>query len=48
MREFFDGFGEWVKRPYSPDMTVLDWLLFVGLLVTAIFVWTQLIRKVVD
>ena len=48
MQEFFKSFGEWVKRPYSENMTVLDWFLFLGLLIVAVFVWTKLIRKVVE
>ena len=48
MTEFFSRFNEWLKRPYSSEMTVLDWFLFVGLLAVTIFIWTKLIRKVVD
>lgn len=48
MADFINKFGEWLKRPYSENMTVLDWFLFLGMVLVAVFVWTRLIRKVID
>lgn len=48
MQKFWQSFVEWTKQPYSPDMTVFDWFLFIGLIIVLFWIWGTLIRKVVD
>lgn len=48
MNGLLKNFTDWIKEPYSDDMTVLDWFLFVGLLLLIIWVWSRILRKVID
>lgn len=41
-------FMAWIREPYSDDMTVLDWFLFIGLILLIIWVWARILRKVID
>lgn len=39
-------FGEWLKKPYSDDMSVGGWFAFLGLLLVLSFLWTRVLRMV--
>lgn len=32
-------FKDWIREPYKGDMTALEWVLFIGLLIIAIIGW---------
>lgn len=44
----FQDFRDWLARPYGPDMTVMDWFLFIGLVLVAILAWSTIVNKVID
>lgn len=46
--DFFNRFVAWVKQPYNSDMDVLDWFLFLGLVIVAVFAWRSILNKVLD
>jgi len=48
VNDFFNGFVGFVKRPYSEEMSALDWFLFLGLVVVIIFAWKSILNKVLD
>lgn len=39
-------FGEWLKKPYSDDMSVSGWFAFLGLLILLSFLWTRVLRMI--
>jgi len=46
--DFFNRFVTWVKKPYSSEMSALDWFLFLGLVIVIIFAWRSILNKVLD
>lgn len=38
----------WLKKPYSDDMDVIHWVLFIGLFVIVGAAWAHLIRLIGD
>lgn len=39
----------WLAHPFTSDsMTAFDWLLFVGLVIIAVFFWTRVLRLMVE
>jgi hypothetical protein len=43
--ESFDG---WLSKPFSSDMSVGKWALFVGLILLAALAWSRIIRLILD
>jgi len=41
-------FQEWLKRPYSEEMSVTGWFLFAGLLIVIGWLWSTIVRKIAD
>jgi hypothetical protein len=39
-------FGEWIKHPYSDNMSVAGWFGFLGLLIVLSFLWSRVLRMV--
>ena len=42
------NFAEWLKQPFSPDMSVVEWFAWVGLLLAALAVWGLIIHRLGD
>ncbi len=36
----------WLMHPFKSDMSVMDWVLFLGLIVIAVFLWTRVMSHV--
>lgn len=41
---FSDAFREWWKRPFDPQGSVINWALFVLLILVLIGVWQSVLR----
>lgn len=37
---------EWLARPFKADGTVLDWFLFLGVVMIAAFLWSRIIGEI--
>jgi hypothetical protein len=38
----------WLKKPYSDDMDVIHWVLFIGLITIIGMAWASMIRLIGD
>jgi hypothetical protein len=43
-----ESFDNWLTSPFSSDMSVLKWALFVGLILVACLGWSRIIRLILD
>ena len=47
-----DGFVSrvkgWIAHPFTSDMSILNWALFVGLVLIAAFFWTRVMSHIVE
>lgn len=41
-----EKFTEWLKRPYSDEMSVVGWFMFFGLVMVITFLWSTILRKI--
>lgn len=39
-------FREWLKRPYSDEMSAFGWFAFAGLLIIIGWLWSTILRKI--
>lgn len=46
MFDVVSSFTNWVKRPYSDEMDVIGWVLFIGLLILILAGWRLVINKI--
>ncbi len=37
---------KWVKTPFSPNMDLWEWGLFTAVILTAVFLWATVIKKI--
>lgn len=44
----FASFQSWFQKPFSSDMSAVDWFLFVGLLVVITGLWAMIFRHIKD
>lgn len=47
MNDFIVRFGEWLRRPFSPDMSAAGWFMFFGLLVIISIAWAVIMNRLV-
>ncbi len=40
--------GAWSMQPFSSNMDLVNWVLFVGLLMVAAWFWSQLVNKITE
>ena len=45
---FVSGILGWAQHPFSASGSALNWVLFVGLLVIAAFLWNLVLMQVTD
>ena len=38
----------WIKQPFSASGSALNWILFVGLLVIAAWMWNHVLMSITD
>lgn len=48
MSDVVSKFYEWLKRPYSEEMSAIGWFMFMGLLLVIGFMWSTIVRKLAD
>lgn len=41
-----DRVKQWVKKPYSDEMSVTGWFMFLGLLAVLTYLWTRILRAI--
>ena len=46
MNGVLSSFVDWAKQPYSENMDVLGWFLFIGLLLLIMVAWRAVINKI--
>lgn len=46
MSDLINRFADWLKRPYSAEMSAFGWFAFFGLLIIIIGLWATIIRKI--
>ena len=37
---------DWLKQPFSPDMSATRWFLFIGLLIALLYAWHMVFRDI--
>lgn len=43
----FHEMHDWTKKPFSSDMSLVNWILFIGLLIVAVIFWQQIINFII-
>jgi hypothetical protein len=43
---FLDDSKRWIKQPYNPNGTAVDWFLFIGLMLACVFLWSRVINRI--
>jgi len=38
--------NRWIKQPFDPDGSVINWFLMVGLVLIAIWFWSRIIVRI--
>lgn len=38
--------SKWLSKPFNEDGSALDWVLFTGLLLCAVFFWTRVLSHI--
>ncbi len=37
---------KWAKTPFKPNMDIWEWSLFTAVILTAVFLWATVIKKI--
>jgi hypothetical protein len=45
MGGFFNSFTNWASRPFNSEMNVLNWALFVGLILVLVILWSRVLKS---
>jgi len=40
--------GNWAAQPFKEDMDVWNWVLFLAFAITVVFLWTRILRQIVE
>lgn len=48
MNTFLADVKGWLKKPYDENGSVLDWVLFLGLMTVITILWTRVIKRLID
>jgi hypothetical protein len=46
--QYIKDVKNWAAHPYKEDGSLLDWILFIGVLTAATILWTRVIKRLVD
>lgn len=38
----------WAQKPYDENGSLVDWFLFIGVLTVCGFLWTRVIKRLID
>lgn len=44
----FQGVKDWIKQPYSDNMSAAQWFLFFGFVIIAGVVWGMILKTLTD
>ncbi len=45
---FIADVKHWLKQPYNENGNLIDWFLFIGLMVVSTYLWSRVIRRIID
>jgi hypothetical protein len=45
---FKSEFGDWAKQPFSADMPLSHWFLFIGLVLVLIILWNIILANLIE
>jgi uncharacterized protein involved in cysteine biosynthesis len=45
-RPLSSRFADWLKKPYSEDMSVKGWFAFLGLLIILSYLWSRVLKLI--
>jgi hypothetical protein len=48
LRKFEAEVKAWLAMPYDQNGTAFNWVLFIGFSVVVTFLWSRVLRKLVD
>jgi hypothetical protein len=48
VNSFWNDVKKWASQPYNPNMNVLDWGLFLGFVLCVVFLWSRVIRTILE
>jgi len=46
MDKIWNGTKDWLKKPFREDGSVIDWFLFVGLMLAISFLWSRILQRI--
>jgi len=38
--------NRWLKQPFKPEGSIVDWFLFAGLIIVIIFLWQRILVRI--
>jgi len=44
----WQNFQEWLSRPFTNDMSALQWFYFIGLLLVILVLWRIILRHIFE
>ena len=48
MDKYWTDIKHWAMHPYNEEGNILDWVLFFGFMVSITYLWTRVIRRIID
>lgn len=48
VENFISDFKSWAAKPYDENGDLLDWFLFIGLLTALTFLWSGVIKRILN
>lgn len=48
MQGFISDYKNWAAKPFSADMPVSQWFLFIGLLIVIVIFWNIMLRHLIE
>lgn len=46
IEKIWNGIEKWLKQPFNERGSVIDWFLFMGLLIAISFLWSRIIARI--
>jgi hypothetical protein len=46
MRQVIDATRAWIEQPFRSQMDLLHWVLFVGLIASAMYLWSRVLAHI--
>lgn len=45
---FFSDVKRWAAKPYDDNMDAFQWALFLGFMLSVTYLWTRVVRAIID